>query len=182
MTANRPESSKPESIYWDEDWLIRYLCQLPSPVLDAIEAAQECNGRFRTSEYSLVPHNLKACDPDRGKWGGYWLTDMGAVARQFLIHRRAEIDEAARDTELDALNAAARYFDEGFTGPGWKPSEIIRARYCIMATRAEADRDPAQLTRAKAFAHRTLAESRKRWKAGLFANPLEEPRRRPAFP
>lgn len=69
------------------------------------------------------------------------------------------------DAAIAAIHRAAPFMDATWSGAGWKPSEMLRVGYCVLAT----GRHPDQ---AEAFLFDMLKAARQRWRAGLPANPF----------
>jgi hypothetical protein len=157
----------------DEDLLMGYLADFNPTWLEWIaNAVERADGKFQV--FCDRPLDIFV---DRHPTMGFMpptLNAAGLVARDILLNRQAELDERARDPELDALDAMARYADHGFEGPGWSPSAVMKIHYLIMLTREIRD-GPAARINAKKHAIKWVEEGRARWKAGFVANPFGDP-------
>lgn len=104
------------------------------------------------------------------------LNAAGLIARDLLISRWDEIEEASRDPILDKLAEMAPFVDAGWDGrSGWAPSEILQLRYLIAVTDLD---DWKRIIRMKLQAAEWIEEGRRRWRAGFSADPTGEPKPR----
>lgn len=67
--------------------------------------------------------------------------------------------------EFPILTDEQAYFiDEDWSGSGWKPSEIIEIRYCMLASNGFVEQAEDALSA-------TINRARDLWRDGYFANP-----------
>ncbi len=75
---------------------------------------------------------------------------------------------------MDAFERMKPFVDDGWGGDGWRPSELLRIGYCMVASGPEPKR-------ANAWATMMLTKARQRFREGHSANPFSaEPTARTA--
>lgn len=73
-----------------------------------------------------------------------------------------------------AIDRAAPFLDQGWTGEGWQPSELMTIGTCILATGEHPEL-------AREFVTNRLDLARQLWRDGFYADPFaKEPKRREA--
>lgn len=68
-------------------------------------------------------------------------------------------------------NRLNHYLDEGWSGEGWKPSELLTIGESIIATHS-VRRDEVSRARADQFRADMIKEARRRYRDGFYANPF----------
>lgn len=170
----------------DEDWLLRVMARATDEALQqVVEAHETPSGKLLVNTH--LCRSFRQAFDQAAEFAPGVLNDIGRHARKMLIERGEEtrtkiaanrliIAEEERDHEWEALEKATPFLDEYDRGPkNWRVSEIIKIHYCIIATRDEVLPGRGHKAAAKAMVTETLAEARRRYKAGFYANPLIDP-------
>jgi hypothetical protein len=163
----------------DELFLIEIMADASQATIQ--EIMDQIDGKSETQpEVRAIANRLNLSFSKMGDRETVLLNECVSHICKMLMERRnetlAKIAEARRDPEMEALEKAAQFLDEYDRKAGnWRVSDLLKIRYLLMMTRDDVLPGMGHKALAKEVINKALAEARRRYAAGYYANPSINP-------